>query len=66
MSSLFAISVLPIVLFGPIVGVIVDRWDRRKLMCISDLLCVFFVKTIPIIHILGLLQLRHLYVVSFF
>ncbi|PGF05952.1 MFS transporter [Bacillus pseudomycoides] len=65
MSSLFAISVLPIVLFGPIVGVIVDRWDRRKLMWISDLLCVFFVTTIPVLHILGLLQLWHLYVVSF-
>lgn len=65
MSSLFAISVLPIVLFGPIVGVIVDRWDRRKLMWMSDLLCVFFVTTIPVLHILGLLQLWHLYVVSF-
>jgi MFS family permease len=29
MSSLFAINVLPIVLFGPLVGVIVDRYDRR-------------------------------------
>ncbi|PED06223.1 MFS transporter [Bacillus pseudomycoides] len=65
MSSLFAISVIPIVLFGPIVGVIVDRWDRRKLMWIADLLCVFFVTVIPVLHILGLLQLWHLYVVSF-
>ncbi|HDX9712622.1 TPA: MFS transporter [Bacillus cereus] len=65
MSSLFAISVLPIVIFGPIVGVIVDRWDRRKLMWIADLLCIFFVTTIPVLHILGLLQLWHLYVVSF-
>lgn len=65
MSSLFAISVLPIVLFGPIVGVLVDLWDRRKLMLISDLLCIFLVTTILVLNSLALLQLWHLYVVSF-
>ncbi len=65
MSSLFATGVLPIVLFGPIVGVLVDRWDRRKLMWIADLGCIVLVAFIPILHILGLLQLWHLYVVSF-
>lgn len=30
MSSLFAINVLPIVLFGPLVGVIIDRYDRKS------------------------------------
>ncbi|MGX5439939.1 MFS transporter [Bacillus thuringiensis] len=65
MSSLFATGVLPIVLFGPIVGALVDRWDRRKLMWIADLGCMILVIFIPILHILGLLQLWHLYVVSF-
>lgn len=65
MSSLFAINVLPIVLFAPIVGVLVDRWDKRKLMLISDLLCIFFVTTILVLNSLALLQLWHLYVVSF-
>lgn len=65
MSSLFATGVLPIVLFGPIVGVLVDRWDRRKLMWIANLGCIVLVTFIPILHILGLLQLWHLYVVSF-
>ncbi|SCN04484.1 Protein of unknown function [Bacillus wiedmannii] len=32
MGSLFAINVLPIVLFGPLVGVMVDRYDRKKLL----------------------------------
>lgn len=65
MSSLFAVSVLPIVLFGPIVGVIVDRWDCRKLMWIADLGCIIFVALIPILHLLDVLQIWHLYVVSF-
>ena len=30
MSSLFAVNVLPIVLFGPLVGVLVDRYDIEK------------------------------------
>lgn len=65
MSSLFATGVLPIVLFGPIVGVVVDRYDRRKLMWIADLGCIVFIALIPILHSLNLLQLWHLYVVSF-
>ncbi|ALZ64572.1 putative multidrug-efflux transporter (plasmid) [Bacillus cereus] len=65
MSSLFAIGVLPIVLFGPIVGVVVDRFDRRKLMWIADVGCIILVAVIPILYNLDLLQLWHLYVVSF-
>lgn len=65
MSSLFAIGVLPIVLFGPIVGVIVDRFDRRKLMWVADLGCIILVALIPILYNLSVLQLWHLYVVSF-
>ncbi|MDM5186025.1 MFS transporter [Bacillus sp. DX4.1] len=65
MSSLFAIGVLPIVLFGPIVGVVVDRFDRRKLMWVADLGCIILVALIPILYNLNVLQLWHLYVVSF-
>ncbi|RXZ03860.1 hypothetical protein DD583_31180, partial [Klebsiella pneumoniae] len=36
MSSLFAINVLPSVLFGPLVGVIIDRYDRKKLLLVAD------------------------------
>ncbi|WP_442869054.1 MFS transporter [Bacillus sp. BP-3] len=65
MSSLFATSVLPIVLFGPIVGVMVDRWNRRRLMWIADLGSMFLVGLIPILHFLEVLQIWHLYVISF-
>ncbi|ENQ3079332.1 MFS transporter [Bacillus sp. WLY-B-L8] len=65
MSSLFATSVLPIVLFGPIVGVIVDRWNRRRLMWIADLGSMFLVGLIPVLHFLEVLQIWHLYVISF-
>ncbi|HDX9590355.1 TPA: MFS transporter [Bacillus pseudomycoides] len=65
MSSLFATSVLPIVLFGPIVGVIVDRWNRRRLMWIADLGSMFLVGLIPVLHFWEVLQIWHLYVISF-
>ncbi|WP_369903349.1 MFS transporter [Bacillus manliponensis] len=65
MSSLFAAGVLPVVLFGPIVGIIVDRFDRRKLMWIADFGCMIFVTLIPILHMLNLLHIWHLYIVSF-
>ncbi len=29
---------LPVILLGPIAGVFIDRWDRRKVMLVSDLL----------------------------
>ncbi|WP_242223823.1 MFS transporter [Bacillus cereus group sp. BfR-BA-01380] len=65
MSSLFATSVLPIVLFGPIVGVMVDRWNRRKLMWTADLGCMVLVGLVPILNFLEVLQIWHLYVISF-
>jgi MFS family permease len=64
MGSLFAI-VLPIVLFGSVVGVFVDRWDRRKLMLIADIARALLVSLIPILHLLNLLSLWHLYAISF-
>ncbi|MCM3736559.1 MFS transporter [Bacillus cytotoxicus] len=65
MSSLFATSVLPIVLFGPIVGVMVDRWNRRRLMWIADLGSMFLVGLVPVLHFLEVLQIWHLYAISF-
>jgi len=65
MSSIYAISVLPIVLFGPIIGVLVDHLPRKKLMVATDLARASLVAMIPVLHLLGILQVWHLFVVSF-
>lgn len=65
MGSMYAVSVLPIVLFGPIIGVYIDRWNRRKLMMFADIIRAILVAFIPLIQMLGLLELWQLYVVSF-
>ncbi|WP_326493109.1 MFS transporter [Clostridium estertheticum] len=65
MGSMYAVSVLPIVLFGPIIGVCVDHWDRRRLMIFADVTQALLVAFIPFMQMLGILQLWQLYVVSF-
>ncbi|MDN4595200.1 MFS transporter [Polycladomyces subterraneus] len=65
MSSLYAINVLPIVLFGPVVGVLVDRWERRRLMLVADVVRAVLVGLVPVLYLLNLLQLWHLYGISF-
>lgn len=65
MSSLFAINVLPIVLFGPLVGVIIDRYDRKKLLLVADITNIILVSLVPILHSLHLLEIWHLYVITF-
>lgn len=65
MGSMYAVSVLPIVLFGPIIGVYVDRWDRRRLMMFADVTRAILVALVPFMQMLGILQLWQLYVVSF-
>ena len=65
MGSMYAVSVLPIVLFGPIIGMFVDYWDRRHLMIFADITRAILVASLPLMQMLGILQLWHLYVVSF-
>lgn len=65
MGSMYAVSVLPIVLFGPIIGMFVDHWDRRRLMMFADVTRAILVAFVPFMQMLGILQLWQLYVVSF-
>lgn len=65
MGSLFATGVLPIVLFGPFVGVAVDRFDKRKMMIGTDVARAILIALIPAFHLLGILHLWQLYAISF-
>lgn len=65
MGSIYAVGVLPIVLFGPIIGMLVDHWDRRRLMMFTDVTRAILVAFVPFMQMLGILQLWQLYVVSF-
>src|SRR3954447_24588931 len=37
-AALFTASYLPMVLFGSVAGVFVDRWDRKRIMIVTNLI----------------------------
>lgn len=65
MGTLYATEIVPILLFGALTGVFIDRLDRRKLMIASDVLRALLVAAIPLLALYSLLQVWHLYVVAF-
>lgn len=60
-SAVVAVRLVPGFLFGPVVGVLVDRWDRKKTMIVADLsraailVCVPFVRNLAGLIVASLL-----------
>ncbi len=48
-SYLSVIVAMPVVLFGPLAGILVDRWDRRKVMVFCDSARTVLVLAIPLV-----------------
>jgi MFS family permease len=48
-SYLTVIIALPVILFGPLAGILVDRWDRRKVMIFCDSARTLLVLSIPLV-----------------
>lgn len=59
-----ALRGLPYVLFCLPVGALVDRWDRKRVMILSDTGRALAMASIPLALVLGHLSLLQLYVVS--
>jgi MFS family permease len=53
-GAVFLVSTLPNLLVGPIAGTLVDRWDHREVMIVSDLLRAGLVLLIPIAAVTNL------------
>ena len=54
-GAVFVAATLPNLVFGPIAGTFVDRWDHREVMIVSDLLRGAIVLVIPIAAVTNLL-----------
>jgi len=52
LSYFSVVGALPTVMFGPLAGVLVDRWDRRKVMIVCDTCRTVLAAAIPIVAIL--------------
>src|SRR3989338_2550864 len=46
-AKIISFTILPVFLIGPLAGVYVDRWDRRRTMYACDLIRAALVFTIP-------------------
>jgi len=56
---------LPMVLFSPIAGALVDRWNRKLVMMLSDVAGLVGSIAILLLFSTGGLQIGHLYVITF-
>src|SRR3989442_11493982 len=66
MGLLGAAGTVPFLLFGLLVGVWVDRRQRRSVLVFADIGRGAMIATIALLGIANLLQLTHLYILSFF
>ena len=56
---------MPFLLFGLIVGVYADRWDRRTILLVADLVRFVVLASVPLAAYLEVLTLAQLYLVAF-
>jgi len=47
-AKILSFTIIPVFLIGPLAGVYVDRWDRRRTMYVCDFLRMFLVLIIPV------------------
>lgn len=52
----------PVILISPIAGVIIDRYDRRKIMMLADLAAGLPTVAVLLLYVSGNLQIWHLYI----
>jgi len=64
LTALF--STLPRILFSPIAGAISDRWNRKKIMLISDSLSGLLTLATALLLLTGQMQVWMIYLISFF
>ncbi len=55
---------IPSLLLAPIAGAMVDRYNRKMMMMLSDLMAVLATSSLLVIYVTGHLQIWHLYVIA--
>jgi len=64
MGLLNAADTSAFLVFGLLAGALVDRWVKRKVMLVADLVRMVAVAVIPILWMLGVLNIYHLIVIG--
>lgn len=55
MSGLIFFIFIPVFVIGPVAGAYVDRWDRKRIMIVADIIRGFLVLAIPIFVMMDLM-----------
>jgi DHA3 family macrolide efflux protein-like MFS transporter len=58
------VSLLPQVLAGPFIGVLVDRWDRKRIMVVADLSIAVVTAGLVALFVAGVIPPWHIYLAS--
>lgn len=66
MGWLLAVSTLPGIFLSSIMGVLIDRWDRRIICIVGDIFRGSILIFIPLFYYLNMLEIWMLYTVGFF
>lgn len=64
MGLLSAITMLPRIVFGPFVGVFVDRWDSKKIIILTDFIRGIAVTFIGIAALIGFIEVWMVFLVG--
>jgi len=59
------VGLLPTVVLSPLVGTLVDRWDRRAIMMISDVSIALATVVLALLFAFNVVQIWHIYVLMF-
>jgi MFS transporter, DHA3 family, macrolide efflux protein len=59
------VALLPQIFLGPIAGALIDRWNRRLVLIISDGAIAFFTLGLGVLFLLGREQIWQIYVIMF-
>lgn len=64
-TLLSVFSFLPSILFCFIAGTIADRWDKKRIMLVCDLIAAIGTVTVLVLYLTSTLQIWHLYIINF-
>ncbi|MDR3565973.1 MAG: MFS transporter [Negativicutes bacterium] len=65
-SSFLIASLLPELIFGPVAGVYIDRWNKKRILVAADFIRGIVVLTLAVLYQLDMLSIGHIYIAALF
>lgn len=66
MGTMRAIQVLPNILLGILIGIMIDRYNRRNVMILSSLIIILSLAILYFLLVFKMLEIWHIYILGFF